>query len=684
MGNSAQQIIMKIITEPAQPVTKLRKSVPPHVAAALATALEKLPADRFETAQAFSAALGDAGYTIPAMLEAGFGAGPVRGARSYAMMAAVGVVGIVLGALAMRGLQEAPPAPEVVRFSVDLPPGEKLRIMLDEDAPFALSPDGRRIAYVATDSSGERIRLLVRVLDQLEATEIPGVTKPSGPFFSPDGQWIGYLSEAENDPGVYKVPLGGGPPIRVANNALSYASAAAWSDDGWIYYTSSDGRLSRVSATGGEPIVVSPQDSARWRGAPSPVPGGKFVLVSSCSSTTNCTTGDVEILALATGAVRVLIPGAFRAWYLGDGIVAYGTEDGSVFAVPFDADRGELNGSAVPLLSQVSGPDPGTTRLGISASGAMMYQPTLGGRGSVDVVEVDRQGKPTGRLELSGEFSTPRYSPSADRVALARSSGPISTLWLFDVGSGTLSPLAPNLHATRPAWSPDGREIAFLKIGSNSPGIHTLPADGGAAPARIAQPETGGSPSYTRDGKWLIYDGPMGPPGNNEDIFAVSTETAANARQPEAVVASAATEESGAVSPDGRWIAYTADESGVTQVFVRPFRREGGRWLLSPDGATAPLWTTDRELTYLDTKARTLVSVQLAFTPDPRIVSRQALFDMRSYVASTRSTPQHDVSHDGKRFLLLRGDDLLLWPAPVVVLNWRDEVKRLMSGQGTR
>jgi dipeptidyl aminopeptidase/acylaminoacyl peptidase len=308
----------------------------------------------------------------------------------------------------------------------------------------------------------------------------------------------------------------------------------------------------------------------------------------------------------------------------------------------------------------------------------MMYQPRIESQSEVELLELDRRGRPTERLRLRDAMQSPRLSPSTTRVAVARTAQREAEIWIYDIPSKTFAPLADG-KGSRPAWSPDERRIAFQRTAGSDVGIFTVRVDGSAAATKVAsQGQTNGTPSYSRDGNWIVFDGAF-EGGMGEDIYAVGT---GEDRTPFPVVQSAATEEAGVVSPDGRWIAYTADETRTTQVYIRPFRREGGRWLVSAGAAAGPAWTTNNELVYQDLGAQTMVAAKLAFTPDPQILARETLFDTRGYLPSTRSIAHYDVSRDGQRFLVLRGADIFQIRSPVVVLNWREEVRRVMREQG--
>jgi len=285
-----------------------------------------------------------------------------------------------------------------------------------------------------------------------------------------------------------------------------------------------------------------------------------------------------------------------------------------------------------------------------------------------------------------GLYEHPRWSPDRDRIALtiAEGSGGSLQIWIYDVASQTLTQLTREGSNYRPSWSPDGRRVAYFSIGDSAT-LYWMPADGSGPAERVADGEdilNGGTTFWTRDGNWILFDGLGEAVRGNEDVFAVGTG-ADRTRKP--VVATGAKEETGAVSPDGQWVAHGSDEGGRWQVYVRPFMREGGRWLVSPGEAATPLWTANNELVYLDFASASLVAARLEFTPTVRVVERTPLFKWNPYFYGGQSSPAYDVSRDGQRFLVLKqpGGTVANSP-PLVVLNWFEEVKARMAAQGGR
>jgi len=668
-GGSAQAIIMKIIAERPQPVTELRRSVPPNVAAALAKALEKVPADRFDSAKAFGDALGNAAFTTITHAALA-GAGSPRGVRRWAPVALAAAAAALLTGIGFT-LSREEPARQVARFTLELPSHQRLDGRAVDDAPFAISPDGSTIVYVATDSASGRSGLHVRALDRLKGTLLSSVSDPTSPFFSPDGQWVGFFADGGNK--LMKVAITGGPALTLATDVRRSLATGHWSEDDWIYYVSVPGtQISRVRGSGGASERLVPGDTIGGSAFPFVLPGGKALLVGHCQ-TSACPEVALAWLDLATREHKVLLPRADRGWYSPTGHLIYSTPEGAVFAVAFDPANGEMSGTPIPLLEEVRRTGDGGTRFAFSPSGTMIYLPGLLA-GGVELVEVDRAGRETVLIAEPGNYFSPRWSPTRDRVALqVRVSGDTSQIWVYDVGARTMTRLTHGDDDVRPSWSPDGRRVVFVSARSNRWGLYWMPADG-SAPAELVAPgeETGGSTSWTRDGAWILFDGVFGTP--TEDVFAIGTRADRSRR---VVVSTPGTDESGVVSPDGRWVAYVSDESGRSQVYVRPFLRPGGRWLISPGLAFAPLWASNSELTYVDPDAQRLVSVQLSFSPDPRPTSRTALLDWSRYRTGSRSVAQHDISWDGQRFLVLRQPGRGNHPtSPIVVLNWFEEIRR--------
>ncbi|MFQ5705619.1 MAG: hypothetical protein ACE5HT_16570 [Gemmatimonadales bacterium] len=411
-------------------------------------------------------------------------------------------------------------------------------------------------------------------------------------------------------------------------------------------------------------------------------PGGKAVLFERCSG--NCSNqADLAVLDIESGSIDVLVPGATRGWYARSGHLLYATQEGAVYGVSFDPKRREVTGAPVPLLDGVRVGLAGGSRLSVSASGAMMYLAGSAVSG-VQVVEVDRSGRETVVISRTGQYEHPRWSPDGERIAMTIFGGQGGAqIWIYDIASETLSQLTFEGSNVRPTWSPEGSRVAFFSTRSDTSDLYWKPADGSGPAERVAEGEdilNAGTTFWTRDGSWIVFDG-LGESGaSDENIYAVGT---GEDRTRQTAVATGAGEETGAVSPNGKWIAYGSDESGPWQVYVRPFLEPGGRWLISTAGGGTPLWASDTELIYMDFATRSMVSARLDLGSTVR-VERASLFPLGAYAYSQRS-PMYDVSRDGQSFLVLRGEQgPALDSQPIVVFNWFEEIKRRMAEQGGR
>jgi len=679
---SAQAIVAKILTEVPPPVSKDRASVPPHTDAAIQQSLAKLPADRFTSAASFAAALVNPAFTLAGTAlapAAGTIARPANRPMQLAFAAAFLIVGVIAGFLLWGGRSAEP---HVVRFALTIPSGQRLDVQGDEDAPFAISPDGTRIVYVAIDSGEAVRRLYIRPVDQIEGAALPGTEDAIAPFFSPDGLWVGFATE--EDEKLKKVPVTGGPAITLAEDVQNQFGGASWGDDGYIVYMSRGYGLSRVSGAGGVPERLGDLDSAVTSAMfwPWILPGGDAVLFERCSQ--SCAEADLAVLDVASGEVDVVVPGATRGWYANSGHLVYATAAGAVYGVPFDPKRREVTGSPVPLLDGVRAGAANGSRLRLSnPSGAMMYLPGTAG-GGVRVMEVDRSGRETEVIARAGQYEHPRWSADGQRIAMTVTAegGGGQQIWIYDIGSETFSQLTFEGTSIRPSWSPDGSRVAFFSRRGGASDLYWKPADGSGPAERVAEGEdviNSGATFWTRDGSWIVFDG-LGEEGDeDEDIFAVGT---GDDRTRQEAVATSANEETGAVSPNGQWLAYGSDESGQWQVYVRPFLTPGGRWVVSTAGGGTPLWVSDTELIYVDFATRSLMAARLEFGSTVG-VERTSLFSFGPYQYS-RNAPEYDVSRDGLSFLVLRGEQGPANAQPIVVLNWFTEIERRMAEQGGR
>ena len=672
-GASAQQIIMKIITESAEAVTKYRKSVPPNVEAAVAKSLEKLPADRFESARAFADALRDPGFTTGASTRLHVGAKRNgTGNRQWLAAAIVGLVVLAAGIgggmfIAKRDVSE----PEVVRFEAPMPAGA--RRPTSNFTPFAISPDGRTmVVLVGYDSAGGKSLLYRRNLGQLTGAIISGTEGAYSPFFSPDGKWVGFFT---GEGAVKKVPLNGGSAIALAPGVNNIPFGAAWLDDGTIVYGGSDAGLKRVGSAGGAvSAVLNPANADYYW--PAELPGATRVLALRCA--VQCEKTDLVALDLKTGKATVVVAGGTRGWYLDGGTLVYGTTDNALFAVAFDPATLAIKSEPVPVLSTMSsGVAYGIWMAVSSKSGSMMYLPSAGSALST-LVAVDRSGIERTVLARPDRYAGPRWSPDGKRVATF-AAGLIAHVWVHDLAANTATELTQGTHDIRPAWSPDGTQLIY----STASAIMRVPADGSRPPSRLLNSNQPGANAvdWSADGKWIITDGFWsGPPSSQkEDVYAIPVDGVAPRR---AVVSTPGNDQLGSTSPDGKWIAYNSDESERNKVYVRPFMAEGGKFLISEGGAVQPRWISNRELVYVDdTGMLTVAALKIGTTVE--VVKRTALFSIERFLGGrSNSAWVYDVSRDGKEFLFAKRVGAEVVPQATVVLHWSQELAKRIREQG--
>ena len=676
-GSSVQAIIMKIVTEDVEPVTALRKAAPPHVAAATAKSLEKLAADRFASAAEFATALGDASYGTSAAVSvsAAMSRGDRRGwlTRLQVPIAALG--GFAIGAILFAALQPTPSLP-VARYGLALPaaqaPNPKFLAIP--------SPDGSRIVYVGPGEGGNQ--LWVKERHRYDATPLAGTLNVTNFTFSPDGEWIAFVLGMQ----LKKLPVVGGAAITLADSVAANPGLA-WLDDGSIVYIQFGGlQLRRVPAVGGQSTVVV-SDSA-FLIFPTPLPGGRGVLFTRCPGSCNIEQ-DLWALDLRSGTSHRVLAGAAIGRYVATGHLVYVRRDGGMFAAPFDLGSLEMRGSSVPLMDSVLLIDNFRPLMALSSTGTLVLR--TGAPLSLrrfEMVWVGRDGSETPidstwtfRFTNFGANAGWALSPDGTRLAIGLFTDAGDDIWVKQLPSGPLSRVSYDDAAEyRPRWMPDGRSIMF---GSNRPGeggggLCSRPADGTGSDSLILR-AAGGifEGAWSPDGQWLLFrtGGVIGQTGGR-DIVGIRPGVDS---VPVSVVVTPYDEEAIAISPAGRWLAYESNETGRTEVFIRPFpNTETAKWLVSNGGGEAPLWARDgRELFYVNAD-RAMVAVTVGTGDELQLGERRVLFRLRNelYLAALEFYTPYDIGPDG-RFIMARSvTPPSTIEAPLIVVeNFFEELK---------
>ncbi|MFL5519988.1 MAG: protein kinase domain-containing protein [Gemmatimonadales bacterium] len=571
-GPTAQAIVARVMMEEPRSLSMQRKTIPPHVEAAVAVALAKLPADRFATAAQFAEALARPGAATVPMASVQRSAVPVRSRMGTWVPWVVAALG--LGAATWGWL--ARPRSEGTRWQY-LGLGQVAPPKETALGSLAISPDGRIIAVVEGAAPGQ---LYLKRGSQLQAMPLPGTDGAIYPTFSPDGKWIAFVSGGA----LRKVQVEGGAVVTLTDVAFEDYGGVAWLDDGTIVFAGpTTDQLSRVGADGGAVIQAlrDPALAGRGFGALTALPGARGVLFNVCTS--GCVTLTLNVLDLRTGTQHQLLDGAIMAWYLPNGYLAYLQRDGTILAAPFDLDKLALTGPALPVVQGVSAAL-GLAQVALSRNGTLVYLEASGAATEVEVVRVSRSGIMTPvDTAWHGPFNSSALSPDGRRLALGVgfASGALD-IWIKELDHGPFSRLSVRGDDRRPAWSPDGKLVAFIRDTADGSSVYARRTDGSTTESRLAKLAVAiQEVTWSPDGRWLVVRTDNGDAGAG-DILAIPTS---GDTTPVPLAASSFTELHPVVSPDGRWLAYTSNESGRNEVFVRPFAAsESGRWHVSTGG----------------------------------------------------------------------------------------------------
>ncbi len=656
-GSSAQQIIMKIVTEDAQPVTQLRKSVPPHVAAATAKALEKLPADRFGAANDFAAALSDTAFTVSTSSAAAAMGGPSARTAPYVMLG-ISTIAIIATVAALFGWLRPIPR-DVLRVGVMITEGEGGAFFV-QNRLFALAPDGSRVVYPgrATDE-GVLSQLWVHDLDSPASRPLLGTAGGVAPFFSPDGEQVAFIADGQ----LRVVTVTGGAARTLITDSVM-AWGGAWSGDGWLYVTM-ERRLNRVRSTGGAVEVVSVPDSTRgesFHEYPDVHPNNKQVLIQLWIQSVQDT--EIGILSLETGEVNSLGK-AVNGRFIDEGRIAYVTHEGDLLVAPYDEDAMAFAAPGSVLERGVRIDDmAGAGIFDVSETGHLVYAPGRE-RATDRVVWVDRSGNATPvDQEWGGPFYSPRLSPNGDRLAVIVANAGGMTVWVKEISGGLPLPLTFQRGPFRsPAWSPGGLKVAYIDFGSFPATIWDQNANGSGQATQVGIPPSGfGSVTWSPSGH-LVYDAAgiyaWHPDGESMEVVP---EEENNVWAPE-------------IGPDGQWLAYVSNELGRPEVWLTRFPNAGeDKWRISLEGGTEPAWGRSGRELFVRTLSGHLAARSLQLGDVVILGDVDDLFDASEF-QSNPFEREYDVAPDGQRFIMVRPGAAT--STLMMVYNWAEELKAL-------
>lgn len=562
-----------------------------------------------------------------------------------------------------------PPAPSVTRLSIGLS-GAQAVVIGGLDRDFVLSPDGTRLVYIGSNGS----QLFVRPMDSLEATPLGGLAAPRGLFISPDGAWVGFFDGVGT---LKKVAMTGGSAVTLCQCGTG-PRGSTWGPNDTIIMGTSDptSGLLRISAAGGQPDVLTKPNNEQgerdhfW---PEFLPGGQAVLFTIVSNGA-IDTAQIAVLDLQSGMRKVLIRGGTHAHYVPSGHLVYAAGT-SLLAIAFDLDRLEVVGSAAPVVEEVATTPEGAADFAVALNGTLVYMSNTGAALARTLTWVDRSGREEPIRTPVRMYTYPRLSPDGSRLAVGVRDQD-QDIWIWDFARETLTRFTFDPGADwYPVWTPDGTRLIFDSARAGAQNLFWQAADGTGPAERLTEAHNIQLPySVSPDGNRIVFR-------TNTETSDLSILTLDQNRRVEPLIQTPFNELNAEISSDGRWLAYESDESGRSEIYVRPFPNPaGGRWQVSTDGGTRALWARNgQELFYL-TLAGTLMSIRSEAGTTWTAGPPARLFEGSYYFGGGGAAGRtYDVAPDG-RFLMIKpaGTPEQAATSVIVVQNWFEELKRLV------
>jgi serine/threonine-protein kinase len=595
------------------------------------------------------------------------------------IVAAVFGVGL-LSAILVWAPWRSPTIPAPRRLLANI--GAAAALPSDAGAAAILSPDGTTLAFVAQQANLSR--LFVRRLDQLQAAVLAGTEGAANPFFSPDGKWIAFFAGGK----LKKVPATGGDVVTLCDAANG--RGGTWADDDTIIFTPSsqvDVTLMRVAAAGGTPTafgatVQGAMASQRW---PQALPRQTGLLYTEQPIVATADAANVVVVPMSGGTPKIVARGSHYGRYVQTGHLVY-MQRSTLFAVPFDVNRLETMGEAVPVVEGVlTSPMTGGAQVAFSADGTLVYVPGVAATRANSIDWLARDGTTSVLRAAKSDWASPRFSPDGRKLALDVSDGKQRNIWVYEWDRDTLTQLTFDPGQDQgPAWTPDGRRILFSSDRAKPGGVSNLywvNADGGDVTRLTDSSHMQVGASWHPSGKFVVFMEERG--ASQFDLMILPMEgdevRGWTPGKPAVFLSNPATKVLPVFSPDGRWVAYVSNEAGgrLLDTYVRPFPGPGGKWRVSSGGGGFPRWSpTSRELLFVQ-----LPNVMVApydVVGDSFRADKPRLWSPTGIRGVGLSSP-YDIHPDGKRLAVVgkRDEDTSAHDTVVFVFNFFDELRRL-------
>jgi serine/threonine protein kinase/dipeptidyl aminopeptidase/acylaminoacyl peptidase len=669
-GKTSASVMAAILKDEPPVMSSLQPMTPPMLDRVVKRCLAKEPEKRWQTASDLCEELkwiaeggSQAGLPMPIVAH--------RKTRERLAWSAAGVFLLLAVLTATVHFREAPGDLRPVYFSIS--PPEKASFLQSSGysgRPMAVSPDGSQVAFIAIAEGKQSI--WVRPFGSLAARQLPGTEGATAPFWSPDDQYVGFFVGEK----MLKVPTSGGPAQALCDMpGITSSRSGSWNREGTIVFGGLGKALYRVSASGGQPNPVTKLDQSRLETShysPHFLPDGHHFLYFARSSTAPANDA-IFVGSLDSKPSKLLLQVESEAQYALPGYLLY-VRDGTLTAQAFDANRLELSGEPSPVADQVESLQTGASAFSTSENGVLVYQ---SGIQSSQLVFVDRDGKLVQSVGPPGEYRNATLSPDGSRVVIDRNSVGIRAgsrdLWLYELARGAVSRLTFDPSENSDAvWSPDGKQIVFESTRGGTRGLYKKLSSGAGAEETLFKASDLRSPrDWSSDGKFILFE--RSDPKTGSDLWVLPLF---GDHKPIPFLQSEFQELDGRFSPNGRWIAYDSNESGKREVYVQPFPASAGKWQISTNGGSDPIWRPDgKELFYLATDGKIMAEpVKSDATFEPGIP--KALFQTM-FIGFVRGGSEHyRVTADGQRILVNMPFAGGTPPPITVVLNWTAGLKK--------